>query len=103
MKRTLVVLLALIVALVVAVVPGAAATRSDSVKDNYFGPRSISISKGGSVTWIWRGNGYHNVVGAGVRSAVKKRGTFTHRFSKRGTYTFLCTVHPGMSMKVKVQ
>jgi plastocyanin len=102
MKRTLAVLITLIVVLVVAVASSAAGTLTVSVKDNFFSPKSISIAQGTTLKWVWRGNSFHNVVGGSIRSAVKNKGTFTHKFSKRGTYTFVCTVHTGMAMKVTV-
>ena len=84
-----------------------AATRV-GVKDDKFSTRSLTISKGTTVRWVWKGHSRHNVtVVAGpryFRSATKRSGTFTHRFTKRGTYRLLCTVHaPKMKMTITVR
>ncbi|TMK38106.1 MAG: biphenyl 2,3-dioxygenase [Actinobacteria bacterium] len=105
--------IALCVALVAAaaIVPaqaasgGAVAARSRSVilKHIAFHPRTAHIRVGGTVTWRWRdGSIVHNVVGSGFRSPTKAMGTYTLRFRARGTYNYVCTIHPGMTGKVIV-
>ena len=84
-----------------------AATRV-RVKDDKFSARSLTIAKGTTVRWVWKGHSRHNVtVVSGprsFRSATKRSGTFSHRFTKRGTYRLLCTVHaPKMKMTVTVR
>ena len=84
-----------------------AATRV-AVKDDRFSKRSVTIAKGASVRWVWTGHSRHNVtVATGpryFRSATKRSGTFTHRFTKRGTYRLVCTVHAAkMRMTVTVR
>jgi plastocyanin len=100
---------AVVVVLVVALaaIPAFAKTRSVSVKDDVFAPKSITVKKGTSVKWVWKGKHPHNVtVTSGpvkFHSSTKKKGAYTHRFSKKGTYKILCTIHaPGMKMTVKV-
>ena len=97
-------------ALAVAVVPAsgephgaASAAKRVSIKDNFFSPRSISVRRGGKVTWTRRGSNPHNVTftkvprGASRRgSSTKTSGRFTRSFSKRGTYRYVCTIHSGM-------
>jgi len=105
-KRSLTLVLALAAFAVGLVAPSLAATRYVSVKDDFFTPRSVSISKNTTVRWIWRGSGRHNVVvdrgPAAFRSSIKRSGSFSHTFTKRGTYRIVCTVHPGMTMTVRV-
>jgi plastocyanin len=106
MKRSLIVALTLAAFAVPFVAHGFAATRYVSVKDDYFTPRAVSISKYTTLRWIWRGRGRHNVVvdrgPAGFRSSIKRTGGFSHTFTKRGTYRIVCTVHPDMTMTVRV-
>ena len=91
--------------------PQAASTKRVSVKDNFFSPRSVTIRRGGKVTWIWRGQVDHNVrfrkvpSGASRRgSSTKSSGRFTRSFSKRGRYTYVCTIHsPDMRGSVVVK
>ena len=83
------------------------AAKRVAVKDNRFSPRSVSVSRGGKVTWVWRGDNSHNVTfrkvprGGGKRGAeTKSSGRFTRSFKKRGTYRYVCTIHEGMKGSV---
>jgi plastocyanin len=106
-------MLAVLVTLAVAVGVGAipssgAATKVVSVKDNFFSPRPLTISKGASVRWVWKGKQKHNVTVANgpsnFRAGTRKTGSFTHTFKKRGTYSIVCTIHaPDMHMTIKVK
>jgi plastocyanin len=88
-------------------IPAVAGITSVSVKDNVFATKSLTIRKGGSVKWIWRGHAPHNVtVSRGpvkFHSPNKVSGSFTKSFSRAGTYTIICTIHQGMQMTVKVK
>jgi plastocyanin len=86
----------------------ASTTKRVSVKDNVFGPKSVTIRKGQKVKWTWKGSAPHNVtVTKGpvkFHSKTKTSGTFTKKFKKKGKYTILCTVHaPSMKMTVRVK
>jgi plastocyanin len=88
-------------------VPALARTRGAGVKDDFYTPHSISIAKNSTVRWHWLGSGRHNVVlargpGAGFRSSIKRHGFFSHKFTRRGTYKIVCTVHSDMRMTVHV-
>ena len=74
-----------------------AATKTVRVGDNFFSPSSISIRKGTKVTWRWVGSSRHNVVatrGASFRSTIKRSGTYSRTFRRRGTVKYICTIHP---------
>lgn len=95
-----------LLALSAAVAAFAPAALSDaavtvSVKDNFFSPKSVTVSKGSSVKWVWKGKAKHNVTASGFGSKTQRSGTFSHRFNK--TTSVFCTIHGGMTMKVKVQ
>ena len=91
-------------------VPAAlAATRTVAVKDSYFSTTSLTVRRGTTVTWVWRGTKLpHNVV---VRKgpqkftsgAPKRRGSFSRTLRRRGVYRLHCTIHPGMAMSVTVR
>jgi plastocyanin len=103
-------LLILTAALAVAAALGASVSASASggtvaVKDNRFAPKSITIHKGGTLTWKWRGRNLHNVTGPGFHSKDQSNGTYRHTFRKKGTFTIVCTLHlqsSNMKMTVKV-
>jgi plastocyanin len=92
-----------------AAVPSlAASTKTVSVKDDFFSPKTLTISKGTKVKWVWKGTERHNVAVANgpstFRAGTRKKGTFTHTFSKKGKYFIVCTIHaPDMHMTVKVK
>jgi plastocyanin len=86
----------------------AAGVKRVAVKDDFFSPRSLTVSKGAKVRWVWKGKGRHNVaVGQGpviFRARTRRSGHFDHTFKKRGTYRIVCTIHaPDMQMTVRVK
>jgi plastocyanin len=80
--------------------------KSVNVGDSFYGPKSLSVGKGTSVTWSWSGTLLHNVKvhkgPATFKSRTQIRGTYRHTFSTRGTYKLYCTLHPNMTMTVVV-
>src|SRR5437763_11018345 len=61
---------------------------------------TVKIKKGGSVKWVWADTLPHDVKGPGFSSRVSssKGHSFTHKFSKKGTFKVICSIH-GSSMK----
>jgi plastocyanin len=93
-----------------AALPSVAATttKTVSVKDDFFSPKKLTISKGSKVKWVWKGTERHNVAVANgpsnFRFGTRKTGSKTHTFTKRGTYSIVCTIHaPDMHMTIKVK
>jgi plastocyanin len=92
----------------VLAVPAFAATKTVQVKDDVFVAKSITVKKGTTVKWVWKGKAPHNVkVTKGpmkFASTTQVKGTFSKKLTKKGTYTLLCTIHaPGMKMTIKVK
>jgi plastocyanin len=105
----------LIVALIAAVSAVAAsqalaASRSVKVGDDYFirkgSTPTVTVKKGTTVTWRFRGNDLHNVaVTKGpvkFHSPYKDSGKFSKKMRRAGRYTIVCTIHSGMKMKLRV-
>jgi plastocyanin len=95
-----------------AAVPALAGTKDVKIGDNYFVSRSndatVTISRGSSLKFLWRGSAPHNVKklrgpGASFNSPVKVGGSWTHKFTRGGTYRLVCTIHSGMKLTVKVR
>lgn len=92
-----------------AVAPaGAARTKTVVIDDVDFSPGNVRISRGGRVRWVWKDDPTpHNVRSRGSRrfkgSGTKTTGTHTVRFSKRGMYRYVCTVHIGMDGRIVVR
>jgi len=76
--------------------------------DNFsFGPQSITVPAGTQVTWINQDDIPHTVVSED-KATFKSRPLdtdekFSFTFTKPGTYTYFCSIHPKMAAKVIVQ
>ena len=77
-------------------------------KDIAFNPAKVTIRRGGTVTFRWAdGDSPHNVIAAAARPArprlaTRKAGSAAVRLTRRGTYRFICTIHPGMAGRIVV-
>ncbi len=104
MRKRLVALAVPVVAAGALAVPAHGATKTVLVKDNVFSPKRVTVAKGTTVRWVWRGKSPHNVTvtrgPARFRSAVKMKGSFSRKLTKRGKYSIVCTIHPGMTMSI---
>ena len=83
----------------------AAATKRVKVGDVFFKKSTVRIDSGDKVKWTWVGVLPHDVtVTKGPKkfhSKTKTSGTYSKKLRKRGTYKYICTVHPD-TMKGKV-
>lgn len=76
------------------------------VKDNVFAPTSVTVAKGATVKWVWRGRSAHNVSASGparFTSPNKVSGSWSKTLTKKGSYAIVCTIHAGMRMTLKVK
>ena len=74
------------------------------LKHMKFSPKSLTVQKGDTVEFIWEdGSMPHNVTSSAFRSSTKSKGVYTVRLTKKGTFTFRCTIHPGMTGTVTVK
>lgn len=77
--------------------------------DNFsFGPASLTVSVGSTVTWTNRDDIPHTVVSTDDPKVFKSKvldtdEKFSFTFAKAGTYAYFCSVHPKMTGKVIVQ
>jgi plastocyanin len=88
-----------------------AATRGVTVGDDYFvskgRPKTITVHRGTTVVWHFRGKEMHNVDArkgpAHFISSYKRGGTFSKKLRKAGTYVIYCDIHsPQMRMTIHV-
>jgi plastocyanin len=95
-----------------------AGTKTIKIGDNWFvsstsSNPAVKISKGSKVKWTWTGFEDHNVRLKSAPSGVKKsRFTISERsggsktsprFTKSGTYRFICEIHDYDNQKVTVK
>jgi plastocyanin len=83
----------------------ASATKRVKVGDLFFKKSKITINSGDTVKWTWVGQAPHNVtVTKGPKkfhSKTKTSGSYSKKIRRRGTYRYICTVHP-TQMKGKI-
>ena len=85
----------------------AAPAAHDVVIDNFaFGPPTLTVPRGTTVTWINKDDEPHTVVSDSKlfkSSALDTDDSFTFTFSQAGTFKYFCTIHPRMQGTVIVQ
>ena len=84
------------------------ATKTEVAIDNFsFSPNTLTLSVGGTVTWINHDSVPH-VVSSGdnqfKKSPLLKTGqSFSHTFATTGSYPYFCSIHPRMTRKIIVK
>jgi len=75
--------------------------------DNFvFGPDTLTVPVGATVTWTNKDDIPHTTVSTDGVFKSKVMDTdekFSYTFAKAGTYPYYCTIHPKMTGKVVVQ
>ena len=77
-----------------------------TVADRMYSPKTLTISVGETVTWVFADRGMaHNVVADdnSFRSQLMETGQFTHTFDTAGTFSYHCTPHPDMTATIIVE
>jgi len=90
--------------------PAAAQQKADTTEvkiDNFsFGPGTLTVPVGTTVTWTNRDDIPHTVVstdGAFKSKVLDTDEKFSFTFGKAGTFPYFCSIHPKMTGKVIVQ
>ena len=86
----------------------AASAKTVTLRDIAFSPKSLTVSRGATVTFRWRdGDTPHNVTSRGAKRftsiATRESGSRSRTFTKAGTYRYVCTLHPGMAGRITVR
>jgi plastocyanin len=70
-----------------------------------FSPNPLTVSAGTTVTWTNRDSTTHTVTGnsGAFNGTVNPNSQFSFTFATAGTFTYHCTIHPGMVATVTVQ
>ena len=87
---------------------GARTTKTVTLKDIAFSPRSLTVPRGATVTFAFRdGDTTHNVTSTGGRRfktiTNRSSGSPARTFRRVGTYRYACTLHPGMTGRITVR
>lgn len=85
---------------VMAADSGAMSTAKVDISNFAFSPKTVTIAVGTRVVWTNRDEEPHVVTSAGAQFASSKALDTSDRyavtFSKPGTYTYYCSIHPMM-------
>ena len=107
MKKPAALAAAVAVPLSLALAGPASAAKTVRVDDDVFRPGSLTIKKGTTVVWRFVGDSPHNAkVSRGPQkfgSPTKSSGRYRKKLRRKGRYTIVCTIHPGMDMKLRVR
>ncbi|MBK8727775.1 MAG: hypothetical protein IPL96_17485 [Holophagaceae bacterium] len=76
-------------------------------QSNVFYPSTLTVARGTTVAWVWKGAGHAMQSGDGCApdgkfssNGVQSPGyQMTHTFDTAGTYNYYCTTHCGQFMK----
>jgi LPXTG-motif cell wall-anchored protein len=83
----------------------AAAAGSVVIQNFAYGPATISVNVGDSVTWVNRDSTAHTATANGGTfntGLIKPGKSASATFSKAGTFAYICAIHPNMRGKVVV-
>ena len=92
-----------------AMAAGQKAQSAEVKIDNFsFGPATLTVSVGATVTWTNRDDIPHTVTSSDDPKVFKSRvldtdEKFSFTFTKSGTYPYFCSIHPKMTAKVVVE
>lgn len=89
-------------------VPALAATRTVKTGDNFFKPGKITLKKNDRLKTSWKGGAPHNIraVKGPTRPSSGQpqvKDSFSYKFKKKGTWRFICDLHPEMKLTVRVK
>ncbi len=73
------------------------------VGDYRYGAERVSLKRGATFTWRFAGGVRHDVTlvsgPVGFSAPWTLKGTFAHRFTRRGTYKLFCSLHPAQMVQ----
>jgi len=88
-----------------AVATAPVATDKVAIQGFAFGPATITVKPGTTVTWTQQDEDQHTVTandGSFTSSPLVTGTTYTHTFTAPGTYQYHCSIHPFMHGTVVV-
>jgi plastocyanin len=107
--------IALLVALAAIVVLRPTGARSEEAQssptdvrvDNFsFGPETLTVPTNSTVTWVNKDDVPHTIAsndGLFKSKALDTDDKYSYTFTKPGTYSYYCSIHPKMVGKIVVQ
>jgi plastocyanin len=84
----------------------AASGNTIDIKNFSFAPMSLTVAVGTTVTWKFDDSAQHTVSAddkSFVSPAMSNGQTYTHTFTKAGTFSYICSIHQYMKGTIVVQ
>ena len=82
---------------------GGAAAAVINASGTTWEPDEVSVKAGDTVKWDISGSIVHDLKGdEGVEHKASSKYVVSHTYDKPGTYSYQCTIHPGMTGTVTV-
>lgn len=76
------------------------------IRGHKYGPATVTVPVGTTIAWVNHDGDVHTVFSttqAFTSPAIETDETYSYTFSKQGTYTYFCTLHPLMTGTVIVK
>jgi plastocyanin len=76
------------------------------IRGHKYSPASVTVPVGTTIAWVNHDEDVHTVFSttqAFTSPAIETDETYSYTFSKPGTYTYFCTLHPLMTATVIVK
>lgn len=74
------------------------------IKNYKYIPQNVTVKIGQTVMWTNNDTVLHDVVGSGIESDYLQKGEkFTYTFEEKGSYQYICSIHPWMEGEVIVE
>lgn len=105
MKKLLSALAIGVIMLLLGIQTASSAPQTPTVhmSDFSFKPDKLTVQAGDTVTFVNDDSATHNVTSDSFKSGDLAEGkSWSYTFSKAGTYTYVCTYHPGMQGTIVV-
>jgi plastocyanin len=83
----------------------ASASATVTMGDFFFSPASVTVAAGDTVTWRNTGQAPHNATaddGSFSTPDLNNGQSASHTFSRAGTFSYICTIHPNMHGTIRV-
>jgi plastocyanin len=69
-----------------------------------FSPATLTIQQGTTVTWTNLDSASHRVKGEDFAGTTQSKGeNWSYTFNEKGTFNYICSIHPYMSGKIIVE
>lgn len=81
-----------------------AETNAVTIKDFAFNPGTLTVKQGTKVTWTNQDSMAHKIKSDTFNSQDLNQGDkFEFTFDKKGSFDYICSIHPSMSGKIVVE